>query len=122
VGEKAERATSGERALRRLGVALSPPGCWVNDEPSTTPRETTWLIRSSPRHSTPHETTGLNATVILRLRATLDRVFSPATSARPPTEHSLFPSATSAVARQLAVDLWRFHTGQCSAQKLGLQS
>ena len=30
--------------------------------------------------------------------------------------------AIVAVARQLAVDLWRFHTGQCTAQKLGLQS
>jgi transposase len=29
--------------------------------------------------------------------------------------------AIVAVARQLAVDLWRFHTGQCSAQKLGFQ-
>ena len=24
------------------------------------------------------------------------------------------------VARQLAVDLWRFYTGQCSAEQLGL--
>ena len=30
--------------------------------------------------------------------------------------------AIVAVARQLAVDLWRFHTGQCSAEKLGFQS
>jgi len=29
--------------------------------------------------------------------------------------------AIVAVARQLAVDLWRFHTGQCSAEKLGFQ-
>ena len=29
--------------------------------------------------------------------------------------------AIVAVARRLAVDLWRFHTGQCSAEKLGLQ-
>lgn len=29
--------------------------------------------------------------------------------------------AIVAVARRLAVDLWRFHTGQCSAQKLGLE-
>lgn len=29
--------------------------------------------------------------------------------------------AIVAVARRLAVDLWRIHTGQCSAQKLGLQ-
>jgi transposase len=29
--------------------------------------------------------------------------------------------AIVAVARQLAVDLWRWSTGQCSAQKLGLQ-
>ena len=28
--------------------------------------------------------------------------------------------AIVAVARQLAVDLWRLHTGQCSAEKLGL--
>jgi len=30
--------------------------------------------------------------------------------------------AIVAVARQLAVDLWRWHTGQCSAEQLGLQS
>jgi len=30
--------------------------------------------------------------------------------------------AIVAVARQLAVDLWRFHTGQCSAEKLGFHS
>jgi transposase len=30
--------------------------------------------------------------------------------------------AIVAVARQLAVDLWRLHTGQCSAEKLGLSS
>ena len=30
--------------------------------------------------------------------------------------------AIVAVARQLAVDLWRYFTGQCTAQKLGLQS
>jgi transposase len=30
--------------------------------------------------------------------------------------------AIVAVARQLAVDLWRLHTGQCTAEKLGLQS
>ena len=30
--------------------------------------------------------------------------------------------AIVAVARQLAVDLWRFHTGQCTAEKLGFQS
>jgi len=29
-------------------------------------------------------------------------------------------AAASAVARQLAVDLWRWQTGQCSAEKLGL--
>lgn len=29
--------------------------------------------------------------------------------------------AIVAVARRLAVDLWRLHTGQCSAEKLGLQ-
>ena len=29
--------------------------------------------------------------------------------------------AIVAVARRLAVDLWRIHTGQCSAEKLGLQ-
>lgn len=29
--------------------------------------------------------------------------------------------AIVAVARRLAVDLWRMHTGQCSAEKLGLQ-
>lgn len=29
--------------------------------------------------------------------------------------------AIVAVARRLAVDLWRYHTGQCSAEKLGLQ-
>ena len=29
--------------------------------------------------------------------------------------------AIVAVARQLAVDLWRWQTGQCSAEKLGLQ-
>jgi hypothetical protein len=28
--------------------------------------------------------------------------------------------AIVAVARQLAVDLWRWQTGQCSAEKLGL--
>jgi transposase len=30
--------------------------------------------------------------------------------------------AIVAVARQLAVDLWRYYTGQCTAEKLGLQS
>jgi len=30
--------------------------------------------------------------------------------------------AIVAVARQLAVDLWRLHTGQCSAKKLGLKN
>jgi transposase len=30
--------------------------------------------------------------------------------------------AIVAVARQLAVDLWRLHTGQCTAEKLGFQS
>jgi transposase len=30
--------------------------------------------------------------------------------------------AIVAVARQLAVDLWRFHTGQCTTEKLGFQS
>ncbi len=30
--------------------------------------------------------------------------------------------AIVAVARHLAVDLWRLHTGQCSAQQLGLKS
>jgi len=30
--------------------------------------------------------------------------------------------AIVAVARQLAVDLWRWQTGQCSAAKLGLQA
>ena len=29
--------------------------------------------------------------------------------------------AIVAVARQLAVDLWRWQTGQCTAEKLGLQ-
>jgi hypothetical protein len=29
--------------------------------------------------------------------------------------------AIVAVARRLAVDLWRIHTGQCPAEKLGLQ-
>lgn len=28
--------------------------------------------------------------------------------------------AIVAVARQLAVDLWRLHTGQCTAEQLGL--
>ena len=30
-------------------------------------------------------------------------------------------SLAVAVARRLAIDLWRIETGQCSAQKLGLQ-
>lgn len=30
--------------------------------------------------------------------------------------------AIVAVARRLAVDLWRIHTGQCTAEQLGLQS
>jgi len=29
--------------------------------------------------------------------------------------------AIVAVARQLAVDLWRIHTGRCSAEQLGLR-
>ena len=35
---------------------------------------------------------------------------------------SVRKKAIVAVARQLAVDLWRFHTGQCTAEKLGFQS
>lgn len=34
---------------------------------------------------------------------------------------ALRKKAIVAVARRLAVDLWRIHTGQCSAEKLGLQ-
>ena len=30
--------------------------------------------------------------------------------------------AIVAVARQLAVDLWRLHTGRCTAEQLGLRS
>ena len=38
------------------------------------------------------------------------------------TTSSARKKAIVAVARQLAVDLWRWSTGQCTAQKLGLQS
>jgi transposase len=39
-----------------------------------------------------------------------------------PTTGAARKKAIVAVARQLAVDLWRLHTGQCSAQQLGFQS
>ena len=42
-GGRARRQSEDRAAstLRRLGVALSPPGCWVNDEPAMhhTPRD-----------------------------------------------------------------------------------